>query len=332
MQVSLIVPVYNAGKYLEEFLDSVKAQTFTEFEAVFVDDGSTDGSGEKLDEFGEGDSRFKVIHKQNGGVVSAWKRGIAESSGKYLAFADPDDIMAPDMLKRQYDVITETGADIVVNCFNKRLPTITSKKRSANNWKLAEGLYEGEELEKIKNGFFGDREHKRQALRMFRWNKMFKRELITDNLDYTDDSISYGDDICMCAAAVYDCKKLYYLDEALYSYRMHGASITNADYTERETDNMLRLRNAVKRLTDEKGYFLSPAYTARQILWLVRKIGESKFDKKQMKAHLKELKRHSLVKEFKTGTARGYVPRGMLNAVRLLKLGLYSILISHYKI
>ena len=88
---SIIIPVYNVAPYLRECLDSVLAQTFKDWEAICIDDGSTDGSGEILDEYGARDKRFRVLHQGNAGVSAARNRGLEEAKGEWVLFMDPDD-------------------------------------------------------------------------------------------------------------------------------------------------------------------------------------------------------------------------------------------------
>ncbi|MBQ3889957.1 MAG: glycosyltransferase family 2 protein, partial [Lachnospiraceae bacterium] len=82
--ISVIVPVYNTLAYLDKCINSILNQTFTDFELLLIDDGSTDGSGEKLDEYASKDERVKVFHKENGGSSSARNLGIKEAKGEYL--------------------------------------------------------------------------------------------------------------------------------------------------------------------------------------------------------------------------------------------------------
>ena len=93
-KISVIVPVYNVEKYLCSCIDSILAQTFTDFELLLIDDGSRDKSGEICDEYANKDCRVKVFHKENGGVSSARNLGIDESKGEYLFFVDSDDIIS----------------------------------------------------------------------------------------------------------------------------------------------------------------------------------------------------------------------------------------------
>ena len=87
-EISIIVPVYKVEKYLRKCVDSILAQTFTDFEVILVDDGSPDNSGKICDEYAEKDNRVRVIHKENGGLSSARNAGIDVARGKYLGFVD----------------------------------------------------------------------------------------------------------------------------------------------------------------------------------------------------------------------------------------------------
>ena len=96
--VSIIVPVYNVEPYLRQCLDSILSQTYTNWEAILVDDGSKDKSGSICNEYANKDSRVRVVHKENGGVSSARNKGIEEANGKWLYFCDADDTLVPQAL------------------------------------------------------------------------------------------------------------------------------------------------------------------------------------------------------------------------------------------
>ena len=98
MKLSVIVPVYNVAPYLRECLDSLLAQTCADWEAVCVDDGSTDGSGAILDEYAANDPRFRVIHQKNAGVSAARNAAIDVAKGEWIAFLDADDAVSPRLV------------------------------------------------------------------------------------------------------------------------------------------------------------------------------------------------------------------------------------------
>ena len=112
MKLSVIVPVYNVAPYLRECLDSLVAQTLAGWEAICVDDGSTDGSGAILDEYAARDSRFRVVHRQNRGVSAARNLAIEIAQGEWIGFLDADDSVAPDWFERMLGHAVD-GVDIV---------------------------------------------------------------------------------------------------------------------------------------------------------------------------------------------------------------------------
>lgn len=97
-KISVIIPVYNAEKYLAETLDSVLNQTFTDFEVIAVNDGSTDNSLNILNEYGNKDSRIKIFSNSNSGVSTARNTGIEKASGEYICFIDADDLIASEYM------------------------------------------------------------------------------------------------------------------------------------------------------------------------------------------------------------------------------------------
>lgn len=110
--VSIILPVYNVERYLAKSLESITRQTFTDYECILVDDGSTDGSGALCDAMAARDSRFVVIHQPNSGLPTARNVGIEAARGKYIGFMDSDDYAHPDMYKVLFECITATQADL----------------------------------------------------------------------------------------------------------------------------------------------------------------------------------------------------------------------------
>lgn len=116
---SIIIPCYKVAQWIRPCLDSVLAQGDADWEAICVDDGSTDDSGAILDEYAAKDSRFKVIHKQNEGVSIARNNVLARATGDYLGFVDADDVLGRDWLKAVADAISKTGADMVKMRFRR---------------------------------------------------------------------------------------------------------------------------------------------------------------------------------------------------------------------
>lgn len=113
--VSVIVPAYDVAAYLPQCLDSLLAQSFEDFEIIVVDDGSTDGSAQLIDDYAAGHpSRIRAFHKSNGGLSDARNYGLDRARGSYIAFVDGDDLVAPRMLEMLHTKAISTGADLVV--------------------------------------------------------------------------------------------------------------------------------------------------------------------------------------------------------------------------
>ncbi len=111
--ISVVVPVYNAGPYLRQCLDSIAAQTYSHMEVILVDDASTDGSGQICKEYAERDERFQYVRfPANRGPSAARNEGVGRAAGAFLSFVDADDYVEPDLLEKLYRSLTESGADI----------------------------------------------------------------------------------------------------------------------------------------------------------------------------------------------------------------------------
>ena len=121
--ISIITPVYNVEKYLPQCIDSVIAQTFSDWELILVDDGSTDRSGAICDEYAAKDARVRVIHKENSGQADSRNIALRMARADLIGYVDSDDWIEPDMYEVLYRTMTETGADISV-CGYSRTPPL----------------------------------------------------------------------------------------------------------------------------------------------------------------------------------------------------------------
>lgn len=119
MKLSVIIPVYNKIRYVAGILEQLRMQTFSDFECLLIDDGSTDGSGAVCDEFAAKDPRFRVFHIPNGGVSHARNVGLDYAQGNYITFIDSDDTILPDYLNVLVRCIEESGADLVISGYEK---------------------------------------------------------------------------------------------------------------------------------------------------------------------------------------------------------------------
>lgn len=201
-KVSVIVPVYKAEKYLHRCVDSILAQTFTDFELLLVDDGSPDHSGAICDQYAAADPRVRVFHKPNGGVSSARQCGLDNAQGEYTIHADPDDWVEPDMLQELYAEARRTNADMVICDFfvnTKRREIVVKQQPSAVD------------SETVLNELF-------QQLHGSCWNKLVKRACYnTGNVKFPV-GLNYCEDLFVNACLLLQPLKVSYIGRAFYHY------------------------------------------------------------------------------------------------------------------
>lgn len=162
MLISVILPVFNAEKYLSRCIESVLGQTHGDLEVILVDDGSTDGSGAICDSFSARDARVRTIHKQNEGVSAARNDGLEAAKGEFVAFCDNDDHMAPGMLERLLEICIGTGAEIA-HCRRERS---AAERLQTPPKQPVEVVASRELLER----FYSD-------ATIYVWDKLYRREL-----------------------------------------------------------------------------------------------------------------------------------------------------------
>ena len=132
-KISIIIPMYNVEKYLRRCLDSVANQTFQEWQAICVDDGSPDNSGKIAEEYAAKDKRFVVVHKENGGVSNARNIGISRARGQYIMFLDSDDCIHHQTLEIAYKFAVENDADLVSWRYDQKLYDVILNGGDINN-------------------------------------------------------------------------------------------------------------------------------------------------------------------------------------------------------
>jgi glycosyltransferase involved in cell wall biosynthesis len=223
--ISIIVPIYKVEKFIKQCVDSIIKQTYKDIEIILVDDGSPDGCSAICDEYAMIDSRIKVVHKQNGGLISARKAGLKASTGQYVCFVDGDDWIEPDMYENIASAINSTGADCVITQFYYSYPT----KEEKSEYKLNKPLYKRDEIE---NSIFPtmlfDNQYYKFGIYPCCWTKVFKREFLERNLIGADDRIRMGEDISFTYPCLMECQTIAFVDKPLYHYRSNPESMTNA--------------------------------------------------------------------------------------------------------
>ena len=211
-EVSIIVPVYQVEKYIRQCVDSILAQTFTDFELILVDDGSKDQSGKICDEYARMDTRVKVIHKENGGAADTRNRGVNQAVGNYVMFVDSDDYLAPTMLECLYRNILNENADIAA-CNYLYFFENDRKKDFATN--VQSEVLTGTEI------FYYRKNERNYGFWTVVWNKLMKRETV-GKVRFRSGKY-YEDEFW--ANEIYQMDiKIVTIPECLYYYRQHENS------------------------------------------------------------------------------------------------------------
>lgn len=203
--ISVIIPVYNNEKYLSKCLDSVLAQTYTNIQVIVIDDGSTDKSGEILDQYAMKDNRIEVYHKQNCGVSSARNCGIMHSVGEFITFVDSDDTIEPDMYANLLGQFCEDIIDIVHCGYQKVKLDGTSKSISGTNRRYLFDQVNGM-LHLLKGDLFTG------AL----WNKIYRRSVLC-GIQF-DEDISINEDVLFNFYAFKKARNTIFIDKPFYHY------------------------------------------------------------------------------------------------------------------
>ncbi len=223
-KLSVIVPVYNSEQYLPACIESVLRQTYTDFELILVDDGSTDGSLSVCREYARQDSRIRVLHKENGGVSSARNLGLEHATGAYISFVDGDDWIEPDLYERLTDDLGRSGAGIAACQLDRVAPdgtrTVIERPNAA--------AYRAEEIVShfFENGFVKD-------CMYGSYNKIFRRECIGD---IRFKPYAYGEDVLFVFETLSNTETVFIDDFVGYHYRQHGGSAMQSGFSLKRLD------------------------------------------------------------------------------------------------
>jgi len=252
-KISIVIPVYNSEKYLRNCLDSILVQTYTDFEVLLINDGSTDNSGQICDEYTTQDARFKVFHKENGGVSSARNLGIKNTSGEFICFIDSDDYVKKTYLENfrlencNVDLFVQGYTEVIVGKPDQVKQIIKKEKTSVNVGNYLEFL-----------------EYK-TSMAENPWGKLFRRTILVQNSILFDVNISNGEDhlfvleyfkyvnsLCMLSSVDYFYRRFYNNDSLsmrVISYIKH-LEYTDKIYLKRQ-ENLV-----IHNMSSEYNYYI----------------------------------------------------------------------------
>ncbi len=223
VKITVIIPIYNAEEYIAQCLESLMRQTYRDFELIIVNDGSTDKSAEICNRFAGQYENINVMHKHNGGLISARISGLQKASGQYIAFVDADDWVDQDFLELLVTWMESEQSDIVMMGCIKEEKNTSEKMYN----RFEKGVYERENLEKNVfpqmlhfQGFY------EFGILPFMWNKLYKKELLLECYDGIDTDIYDGEDAAVVFPYLLHTYRAVICDDVMYHYRIHGTSMT----------------------------------------------------------------------------------------------------------
>ena len=231
--VSVIVPAYNVGLYLEQCVESVLVQNYKDFELIIVDDGSEDKTPELADALCVTDKRIKVLHKKNGGVSAARNAGMEIARGDYVAFLDGDDYWATDYLSYMVNMAQSTGADMCLStiCF-----LTDNDGQTKEEFKKVISAEEGTVLLLYPKVFVGC------------WNKLYSRRLLNENSIRFKENLFFGEGLNFITNASQHAKCIAVGNRKVYYYRRDNIESATTSFS------IERVYNGIESLTDIEKY------------------------------------------------------------------------------
>ncbi len=233
--ISVVVPVFNTGKYLDRCIDSLLAQTYKDMEILIVDDGSTDGSGAVCDAQCDKSPLIQVFHKANGGLSSARNYGMARAKGEFIIFPDPDDWVEPEYLQKLLFIQESNQADMGICGFY-----LTYGKKDVFGLEMTEPLTMNRD------------EAMKYLIRPYAfsgsvWNKLFRTKIIQEHHLLFDEDFHYAEDLHFCVRYFQYCDRFAYHPIALYHYSQDTGGVTRfSALNQRKLSGLL----AYKKITE----------------------------------------------------------------------------------
>lgn len=246
--ISVLVPVYNVEKYLGRCLDSILAQTYTDYEVVLVDDGSTDQSGALCDAYAAEHDCIRVIHQENAGLAQVRNVSVAAARGEYITFVDSDDAIEPQLLETLMNDLQETGADISICSWSE---VSDDGIRSELTWDHKEKGFQVWTTEQAVRTLLYQK-----GIDNNTWGKLYKRAVLQDIVFPAG---RVYEDIAVAYQIFLKAKRVCYRPEALYLYTCNTSGISQSKFTPKRMDLIDMVEGMYADVEKRFPDYLSPA-------------------------------------------------------------------------
>lgn len=247
MKVSIVVPVYNVEKYLNECVDSLLKQTYKNIEIILVDDGSTDSSGNICDEYLEKyPDIIKVVHKRNEGLGYARNSGLEIAGGHYVTFVDSDDYADEDLVEVLVSAAENKKADVVIGGFKR----VTNRGEIVFREKYSPEIFEGDEVcNRLFLRMLGSSPERSDAIRMSVWNALYSMRIIGENaIKFPSERVFISEDIVFDSYFYPKANRAVIISSEAYNYRVNEQSLTAKYKPDRFEKNLHLYKELEKRI------------------------------------------------------------------------------------
>lgn len=311
--ISIIVPIYKVEKYVNQCIDSILNQTYRDLEIILVDDGSPDNCPAICDEYAKIDSRIKVVHKENGGLMSARQAGLNIATGDYIGFVDGDDWIEANMYEYFAASIEKYHPDMVCSEFYYDYPD----RSIASEQNLEKEYYNKKELiDTVYPKMLFNGTYYRFGVNPCCWSKVYKKELLEKCLYKITPKIKIGEDVAFTYPCLIESNSISYVDIPQYHYRENSESMTNVYDSNLENTIMIPI-DILKTAFESSEYNFSNSLSY-YILYMVNGIVRNEANKNCNKS-----------KKEKKQTLRKFAENAdVINAVKSVD---YSVLPIHTK-
>ena len=248
--ISIIVPIHNTERYLTKCLDSILSQKFENYELICVDDGSTDGSQDILEEYATRDAHVRILTQPNGGLVSARRAGVAIAAGEYIGFVDSDDWIEPEMFERLYEEAKSNNADCVSSGYIQEGNYVSISYDSVDA-----GIYRDEKMNALRNKMILDFDRRDKGISGSLCTKLIRTSILKKILPRIPSEITLSEDKVTSISVLLECESVEILHEAYYHYILRSASMTPSA----NTNYLLRVNYVYQYLAT---LYSHPAFTA----------------------------------------------------------------------